>query len=143
MSRSSDEGQVEPSGKGQVEPTAALAAVFAVCVGVSLYAGVLHGALPGPGERAVATQAVDRVHEQASTAGVVRPGKLDRAPAAAPAGHRLNATLTVGERRWRVGPAPPAAADGATRRVSVHLGPASVRPGRLGVVLWKRQGEDR
>lgn len=126
-----------PSDEGQVEPTAALVAVFAVCVGVSLYAGVLHGALPGPGERAVAVQAVDRVHEETSTAGVVRPRKLDRALAAAPAGHRLNATLTVGERRWRVGPAPPADADGATRRVSVRLGSASVRPGRLDVVVWK------
>lgn len=145
---------------GQVEPTAALVAVFAVSVGVSLYAGVLLEARPSEVERDVAPTAVDVVHERTSTAGVVDPGALDRAPTAAPEGYRLNATLRVGNRRWHVGPTTPADGDGsddadtvgdgnanpadantrtdvATRSVSVRLEPGSVRPGRLTVVVWQ------
>lgn len=149
---------------GQVEPTAALVALFAVCVGLSLYAGVLLDSLPGESERDVASTALDVVHDRVSTGGVVDPGSIGRATRVAPAGYRLNATLGVGNRRWHVGPTPPedvseahtnarsnvdtnavadakpiadTRTDAATRPVSVRLEPGSVRPGRLTVVVWQ------
>lgn len=140
----------------QVEPTAALVAVFAVALGLSVYAGVLQGVIPEPGERAVAREAVDRVEEAASTTGVVDPRRLDRGLAVAPDGYHLNATLVVGDRRWHAGPTPPATiryppdgpagdakarrgtgANVATRRVSARLDSGAIRPGRLAVVIWR------
>lgn len=150
---------------GQVEPTATLVALFAVCVGLGLYAGVLEDVRPGGVDRAVASTALDVVHERTSSGGIVDPRTIDRGTAAAatPSGYRLNVTLRVGERRWTVGPTPPSGvvqgvgpddrqvadadgdadahsgvdADTATRPVSVRLDPGSVQPGRLAVVIWR------
>ncbi|MFB6302248.1 MAG: hypothetical protein ABEH78_05240 [Haloferacaceae archaeon] len=123
--------------RGQVEPTVALAAVFGVVVGIGLYAGVLADAMPGARDRNLAVPTAERVHDElAPTAEIVVPDRLDRIPGTAPAGHRLNVTVTVATGRWTVGPGAPPTADTATRRTSVRIGPGKVRPGTLRVEVW-------
>lgn len=129
--------QDRPSvGRGQVEPLAALAAVFAVCAALTLYAGVLDTAMLTDQNRETATLAADRAVDRTSTVGIVDPTTLDRAMAAAPEGRHLNITVTSRGQRWQHGPIPPATAANATRRVSVRHGPGTIRPGRVRVVMW-------
>lgn len=122
--------------RGQTE-LAALIAVLAVCLGLSLYAGVLDAALPESTAPTPARTAADRVADVARVGGVVRPGRLDRAAEAAPVGRRLNATLRAASRTWTAGPPVPDRATAATRRVSVRVAPGRVRPGRLRVAVWR------
>lgn len=136
MRRSSD--------RGQVEPTAALVAVFAVCVGLSLYGGVANEAVSrgrlaaGPTDPgATARQAADAVADATRSSGVVVPGRLPGALDAGPAGRRLNATLSTADRRWTAGPTPPAGATTARVRVTARVGPADVDPATLRVVVWR------
>lgn len=121
---------------GQTE-LAGLVAVLAVCLGLSLYAGVLDAAFPGGTDSTPARAAADRAADLARVGGVVRPGRLHRTLAAAPSGHRFNVTLRAADRGWSAGPATPDRATTATRRVSVRLVPGRVRPGRLRVALWR------
>jgi hypothetical protein len=122
--------------RAQVEPLAALAAVFAVCVGLALYGGVLSSVTPGT-ERDLARPTLDRVHDRLSTGGVAVPGRLDAARAVGPDGYDLNLSVTAADRRWTAGPEPPASAhDAATRTTGVRLTPGRVAPGRLRVVVW-------
>lgn len=129
------------SGRGQVEPTAALAAVFAVCVGLSLYAGVVGDAVSNGslsvGPDRTGRQAADAVADTARSSGVVVPGKLAGALDAGPSGQRLNATLRTADRRWTAGPTPPARATTARLRVSVRVAPADVDPATLRVAVWR------
>lgn len=129
MSRSS-------ASRGQVEPLAAVAAVFAVGVGLTMYAGALEDARPGGNDPAV-QPALDSAERAVSEGGVVEPRRLSAALEAAPEGHRLNATLETRGTRWQVGPTPPAIARNATARVSVRAAPGEVRPGRLTVRVWR------
>lgn len=123
--------------RGQVEPTAALAAVFGVVVGLGLYAGVLAGATPIDRDRDLAGPAVERVHDRLTGGdGVARPDRLSAAADAGPDGYRLNATLRVATMRWTVGPRPPPTADATTRRTGVRIGPGRVDPGVLRVEVW-------
>jgi hypothetical protein len=125
------------SARGQTEPLAALAAVFAVAVGLSLYVGALDATLPVPGaERDVAPTAADRVTAEATTFGAVRPPISDAAAAARPTGYELNATLVVDESIRTAGPSTPSTAACTDRRVSVRVAPGRVRPGRLEVCVW-------
>jgi hypothetical protein len=120
-----------------VEPTAALAATFAVVVGLALYAGALGDATTGRQGRAHAKPALDRVHAALSPDGtVVLPGRVGDGPDAGPAGHRTNVTVRTAERRWSAGPSPPPDAGGAARSVGVRVGPADVRAGTLRVEVW-------
>jgi hypothetical protein len=122
--------------RAQVEPLAALAAVFAVCVGLVLYAGVLSSATLETG-RDLAEPTLDRVSDRISTGGVAVPDRLDAATAVGPAGYELNLSVTAADRRWSVGPAPPqSATDTASRSTGVHVLPGRVEPGRLRVVVW-------
>lgn len=123
------------SARGQTEPLAALVAVAAVCLALSLYAGALDSALPGASDRDVARVTLDRVDRNLSPAGVVRPSRIDAA--AAPEGYHLNLTLAAGGARWAVGPTPPRTADTARDGVPVRLGPARIRPGVLRVAVWR------
>jgi hypothetical protein len=124
--------------RAQVEPVAALVAVFAVCVGLALYAGVLSSVTPQP-SRDLAEPTLDRVHDRLSTGGVAVPERLgpERTTAAGPDGYQLNVSLTAADRRWAVGPTPPASAgDGTGRSTTVRVAPGRVDPGRLRVVVW-------
>lgn len=122
------------SGRGYVEPLAALAAVFAVAVGLTVYVGGLQTAL-APGDRSVAETVLDDIVTEATTMGVLEAAAIRSAEP--PAGWQANVTLATRDGRWTTGPTPPAAADSATRRVSVRLAPGTVRPGRLTVEAWR------
>lgn len=122
--------------RGQVEPLAALAALFAVSVGLSTYALVIADT-SGPTDRDVARPALAAVHDQVTVQGAVLPARLGRALDHGPAGTRLNVSLTTRDERWAVGPPTAAHGDRASRRVSVRLGPGRVRAGSLQVVAWR------
>lgn len=123
--------------RAQVEPFAAIVAVFAVGVGLTIYAGVLDASVPSSDGQGVARPTLDRVSDHLGQAGVLDPDRLGNATAAASTGHRLNVTLEAGNRQWQVGPTPPAAADVATERVSVQLAPGRVQPGLIEVQVWQ------
>jgi hypothetical protein len=124
--------------RAQVSPLAALAALFAVCTGVSIYVVALGGSLPVDGERDVAEPTLRRVAAAVSDGGVTDPATLARAQSVTPAGRRVNVTLTADSRRWAAGPVPPEATstDRASRVTSVRLAPGVVVPGRLRVEVW-------
>ncbi|PSP83734.1 hypothetical protein BRC96_07920 [Halobacteriales archaeon QS_6_64_34] len=125
------------SARAATEPLAALAAVFAVTAGLALYAGTLGDTLAGVGsDRDLATPTADAVERQLTTGGVVDPGRVPDSRSAIPSGYEANVTLRA-ERQWSAGPTPPAGADTDTRTVSVALGPATVRRGRLRVAVWR------
>ncbi|MFC7098453.1 DUF7285 family protein [Halobaculum marinum] len=142
MSRSSSSRE-----RGLAEPSAALAAVLAVSVGLSAYALVLDGAATGGGP--AAEPLLERVHDRTTVGGVADPDRFVTVGGGALTGEaHANATLAVAGRRWSVGATPPDRADGggptgavdravAARRVGVALGPGRVRPGELRVVVWR------
>ena len=130
------------SGRGQVEPVAALAAVLAVCVGLSIYAGVVDDVAFGGGDRsaapdATARQVADAVADAARSSGALVPDRLVEALDTGPAGYRVNATLRTADRRWAAGPTPPARTRSARIRVTARVGPADVDPATLGVEVWR------
>jgi hypothetical protein len=122
--------------RGQVEPVAAIVAVFTLGVGLTIYAGAVDEALPGTDPRNVAQPTLSTVEDAVESAGVVRPARLARVDAVAPDGRRLNVTLRAGERRWSRGAPAPKSAQRASTRVSVGLGTGRVRTGRLTVRVW-------
>lgn len=122
------------SGRGYVEPIAAIAAIFAVGVGLTLYSGVLAGTLD-PSDRTVAETALDDLRYGASERGVLDPVQVLLWEG--PAGWSSNVTLATEAGRWTRGPTPPEDAVRTTRRVGVRLGPSRIRPGRLTVVVWR------
>jgi hypothetical protein len=132
--------------RAQASPVAALAVLFAVCAGVSLYATVLAGAIPDVDDRSAAGPTLDRVADAASDGGVVAPERLAGIRDRGPTGRRLNVSLVAGGRAWYVGPTVPATqssaaervdrVDRADRLVSVRFGPGRVEPGRLSVAVW-------
>lgn len=125
------------SDRGQTEPIAALAAVFALGLGLSLYAGALDATLPALStEREMAPQAADRLVSEASAFGAVVPPLAGSTEAARPTGYELNASLRTEAGVWRDGPPRPAAAECVERRVTVRVAPARVRPGVLEVCVW-------
>lgn len=139
MSRSSprSESARRRRRRGQTEPTAALAAAFAVVLGLAAYAVVLAGTVPGEAERALAGPTLERTHDRLVAGGVVLPGRLPAATrAAGPDGYAVNATVSAAGRAWTVGPAPPSHADRASRPVAVSLAPGRVRAGGLRVAVW-------
>jgi hypothetical protein len=131
MRRSSD--------RGQTEPFAAVAAVLAVSVGMTVYAGVLDDSVPAPPDRRIATETLDAVERAAETAGIVDPAAVEGS--VGPDGWRVNLTLRAGGHRWCIGPEPPTGDSDSltrsTRPVSVRLEPGRVRPGNLEAVVWQ------
>ncbi|MFC7155587.1 hypothetical protein ACFQPA_08960 [Halomarina halobia] len=123
--------------RAQVEPVAALVALVALSLAVSLYAGVaVESVAPDADDGGTAATAADRAVALVAPAGVATPADLPAVTDAAPAGYRLNATLSAGGERWHLGPAAPSTAPHATRPVSVRLSPGRVVPGTLSVVVW-------
>ena len=126
------------SARGQVEPTAALVVVLAVCAAVSTYAVALEG-VGGGREREIASPTLDRVVDRLAVGGVADPRRRERARRSGPTGYRLNVTIAAAGRRWHAGPSPPgrrADTDTAARSVGVRLTPGRVRPGRVRVEVW-------
>ncbi|WP_250873469.1 DUF7285 family protein [Halomarina rubra] len=124
--------------RAQVEPLAALLALTVVCTGLSLYAGVLDGALDrGVDEHdSTADLAADHVRARLAPAGVAAPARLDGVGAAAPDGYHLDATLTCRDEEWTTRATAPPSADRVTEPVSVRVAPGRVRPCRLTVAVW-------
>jgi hypothetical protein len=110
--------------------------VFALGVGLTVYAGAVDDALPGTESRSVAQPTLSAVEDAVEVVGVVQPTRLSRVDGVVPGGRRLNVTLTAGERRWSRGAPAPKSAQRASTRVSVDLGTGRVRSGRLTVRVW-------
>ena|SRR6056297_725855 len=132
MSRSSDS---DAANRAQVEPLAALAAVFAVGVALTTYTGVLDATFPTP-DRNLADPTVERANRALAETGVADPKALAAGLRAGPEGYRLNLTLQAAGRSWHAGPTPPPSADAAALAVSVRVAPGRVRPGRLRAEVW-------
>lgn len=125
------------SARAQTEPLAALVAVFAVGIGLSLYVGALDGTLDAvDDDREMASTATDAFLVEATDFGVVDPPLSSAATATEPTGYRLNATARTDEGRWQAGPEPPASASCEHRTVSIRVAPGQVHPGRLEVCTW-------
>jgi hypothetical protein len=124
------------SGRGQVEPLAALAAVLAVSAGLALYGGVLDGTGPDRPDRRVADEVLDSLGRGDGSVSLA-PADLRRLEAVLPAGWEGNATLRTGAWHRSVGSAPPPGAVAASRPVGVSLAPGRVRPGRVTVEVWR------
>jgi len=126
------------SDRGQTEPIAALAAVFALGIGLTMYAGALDATLPRlHTDREMAPTAADRLQTDASRFGAVDPPLNESVQAARPTGYRLNATLRTEGHRWAAGPPRPSAPECVERRLTVRTAPAHVRPGVLEVCVWR------
>lgn len=126
------------SDRGQTEPIAALAAVFAVGIALTLYAGAVDSTLPAlTSEREMAPTAADRLLAEAEVLGAVRP-PLDRPAAEArPTGYDLNATLRAGGSVWTAGEPQADTAECERRATGVRVAPGQVRPGVLEVCVWR------
>lgn len=150
MSRS-----LRPEKRGQTEPVAALVAVAAVCLAMSLYAGYAGDALSGTNDRSVEETALDAVWTELSEDGLYTPGKnsLRALPRrAVPEGYHVRVAVEnpLGERQvvesTRVdahgdgdpGP-PPDDAHTASRPIPVvnEELPGDVNVGRLRVEVWQ------
>lgn len=137
--RSPDDARSETGSRehrrAQTEPIAALVALFAVCGGLALYAGVAADATPSP-EPDAAAPAMERLSSVAVEDGVVAPGDLPEPDAIVAGGREARITLSYDGRGREFGPEPPRGAVRASRPVSVRLRPGVRRPGRLVVEVW-------
>jgi hypothetical protein len=122
------------SGRAQISPFAALAAVLVLSCALSTYA-LAFANTPAPEhdrERAapVLAGALDTLRE----GGVVRPAHLgDARPNTALS---VNLTLRTANRSWHAGPSPPERASGASEAVPVRVAEGTVRSGRLRAEVW-------
>lgn len=126
-----------PRERAQTEPLAALAALFAVGIGLSLFVGAAD-VVPSATDRSVADPALDRVDDRLLRDGVVDPVALQHPGSIAPDGYEARIAVLVGGRERAVGPEPPVDADRASRPVTVRVAPGDLRPGRLVVEVWPR-----
>lgn len=138
--------------RGGTEPLAALVAVAAIAVAVSVYAGFASVVVSQDG-----TSEVDRATLDSVWSGLVEDGRynatgpMELDPDRLPRGHNVAVTITlVGEdgrlttvERATFGtdgePAtldPPSDAPADDRPVAVRVSDGDVRPGRLSVVVW-------
>lgn len=129
--------------RGQVEPIAALVALLAVGLGLSVYAGAIANADPASEGRATAEVVCDRVHDEVTRAGVTHPDRLT-VPADIPVDERRVGIAVVTTRgRWTAGernatrPYPPGSAT-AERPVSVRISAGEQVRGELRVVVIER-----
>lgn len=121
------------SGRGQVEPLPALVAVVAICLAVSLHAGVLDDRIAALAhDRPPVDRTLDRVHDRLWNGSAADPDRL----AIPPIQGEANASLATATHRWTVGPTPPPDAARAARRTAVRLRPGVTQPARLRVVVW-------
>jgi hypothetical protein len=128
------------SDSGQTEPLAALVAVFALGIGLSLYVGVLDSTLPMLStESEITPTAADKLVAESSSFGAIRPPIGGAVAASRPRGYELNATVRADETIWTGGPPRVGAADCLERSVSVRTAPGQVRPGILEVCVWPVQ----
>lgn len=121
------------SGRAQAEPVVALVCVAVLCVALAGYATASEAVLP-TADRDHAPSVLAVVTDELVRNAVADPGRLESAAGASPLA--VNATLTVGNETWQVGPVPPARADAASRPVAVRTDHGTVALGTLRVVAW-------
>lgn len=124
-----------PRERAQTEPIAALVALFAVCAGLALYAGVAAEATPSA-EPDAAEPALERLSTVAVEDGAVDPEDLPDPDAIVAGGREARITLEYGSAASYAGPEPPEDAARASRPVAVRFEPGVRRPGRLIVEVW-------
>jgi hypothetical protein len=140
--------------RGGTEPLAALVSVAAICVAVSVYAGVASEVLPDSDDNEPDAATLDSVWTAVSDDGVLdTSGPLEARLGAEPLprGHRVAVNVTVvGADGHLVTVAaaqfetdatvadlePPPTAAASDRPVPVRIDEGDVRPGRLTVVVW-------
>jgi hypothetical protein len=128
------------SDRGQTEPLAALVAVFALGLGLSLYVGVLDSTLLSlSDEREITPTAADRLVSESSSFGILDPPIAAHVAASRPRGHELNATVRAEGSAWTGGPPRVGSIDCTERSVSVRTAPGRIRPGQLEVCVWPVQ----
>ncbi|GAA0293112.1 DUF7285 family protein [Halarchaeum salinum] len=125
------------SGRAQVEPTAALAAVLALTVALGIYASAYAIVPTGHESPTTPTTTALAALDDDIGPGPVDPMTLGSAVRALPVTGSLNATLRTPTRVWSVGPPRPRRADVASAPLPVRVEPGRVRPGRLTVAVWR------
>lgn len=123
------------AGRAQVEPLPALVAVSAFVAALGVYAMGFHQ-VPTGTDRHVERQALGRVVERASNAGVMDPAAIRDDGTSAPNGYEMATVVRAGGEHWRTGPAPPETAASATRTVLVAT-ESGERVGRIRVWVWR------
>lgn len=144
--------------RGQIEPLAALVSVAAICVAVSVYAGISASFFAeGNVERDVAGPALESIWNDVSTDGVVDPdtdsfiSSIDTGML--PAGSYVYVNVTVvkpdgsletldsitfgPDRTVQTVTDPPSSSTVVSRPVPVRVTEGDVRPGRLSVEVWQ------
>lgn len=122
------------SNRAQVSPLAALVAVFAVCVGLSMYACVAVDTLPDD-DQSLAAPTLEQVTDltEGSLHPEEMPAVVDRVGAP---GTQVALTLETTQQTWQYGPQAPPDADQATETVSIRVEQGIVRTGTLTVEVW-------
>lgn len=139
--------------RAQTEPLAALVAVAAVCLAVSIYTGFLTDMLSTTGtDRELAEATAERVWEDLGEDGVYNADTTTEIDAESlPQGHNVRvkityvgsdghldtaANVTVDSRGEPIAAGPPASATRVERPISVRVDHGDLRPGTLTVVVW-------
>ena len=124
--------------RGQASPTAALVAVAAVGLGLSLYAAVFAGVVP-TADHEIAEPTLSRVHDAVAPAGVASPERLESAADAGPNGWTVRVDLRAGSQHWTAGDAPASNVEtqSSGRRVPVRITSGRVESGWLRVVVHR------
>lgn len=126
--------------RGQTEPLAALVAVFALGVGLSLYVGVLDSTFQTlAADSEITPIAADKLVSETSSFGTLQPPIDEGVRASRPSGYRMNATVHAAGSDWAGGPPRANGADCVDRQVSVRTSPGNVRPGQLEVCVWRER----
>lgn len=121
-----------------MEPVAALVALTAVGIALSLYAGALADATPDR-ERERAALLFEEVHDDVVSGGVAHPSRLT-VPEETPPEADVGVALVTRNRSWTAGIVDttrpfPETADVATGAVSVRVDRGETRAGELRVVV--------
>lgn len=144
--------------RGQTEPLAALAAVLAVGIGLTIYAGVVTEQYPGTDDRSVAAVTLERAWDDVGSDGLFdeRTDDLEAASQARPDGYNVYLEVTTGDvddpetvtelfvdadgTVRQETPDPPADAGSASRPIGLQRTdtPGDVNTGTLRVEVWSR-----
>ncbi|WP_049934092.1 DUF7285 family protein [Halarchaeum acidiphilum] len=124
------------SGRAQVEPTAALAAVLALTLALGIYASAYAAVPTGNAASPASSASALAALTDALGTGPTSPAAVRAAVRDLDSEGSLNATLRTPTRVWAVGPPRPPRTRVASAALPVRVAPDRVRPGRLSVAVW-------